>query len=44
MKYILDDKDEDLNKVIASNLNTVVIASGTSTPIEIVNKIIDKIK
>lgn len=42
--YILDDKDEDLNKVIASNLNTVVIASGTSTPIEIVNKIIDKIK
>lgn len=42
--YILDDKDENLNKVIASNLNTVVIASGTSTPIEIVNKIIDKIK
>jgi len=30
--------------VINSNLNTVVIASGTSTPIEIVNKIINKIK
>ena len=42
--YILDDSDKELNKVINSNLNTVVIASGTSTPIEIVNKIINKIK
>lgn len=42
--YILDDSDKELNKVINSNLNTIVIASGTSTPIEIVNKIINKIK
>lgn len=42
--YILDDTEDDLNKVINSNINKVIIASGTSTPIEIVNKIINKIK
>ena len=42
--YILDDQDNELSKVINSNLKTVVIASGTSTPIEIVNKIVDKVK
>ena len=30
---------EELNKVINSNLNTIVIASGTSTPIKNVNDI-----
>ena len=42
--YILDDQDNELNKVINSDIKTVIIASGTSTPIEIVNKIVDKIK
>lgn len=42
--YILDEKEKDLNLVINSNINKVVIASGTSTPIEVINKVIDKIK
>ena len=41
---LLLEKEKDLDLVINSNINKVVIASGTSTPIEVIDKVIDKIK